>query len=399
MTRSHERADRPRVALVYTGCHRRGGVERVVWEAAHHLSGRFDLVIVAEDVDPLPPSVDVVRIPRAPVHGRLAQRRFRRLAGAAVSDIGADVIVSFGSDCPDGDVLVVGSVHRAWLLRGAAVRIGTVKVPAFVRSLLLRHRIHLAHERATLRRLRRRRAIAVAVSSSVADDLTRLYGVSPALIEVVPNGFDPSECEVERIERLRVEVRDELQIRPGSNVLVLVANEYHRKGLVVLLEAMADSNREDIELLLVGRMAPDAFRPQMRALGLDNRVRWVGSTNDVSRYYAAADLFVLPTQYEAFGSVIVEALACGLPVVTSELAGAAVVVSPHRNGLLLKDPLDASELTECLRVALEPGTLQRWREACRPSVIGYEWSSVMQRLGDIVEKVAAQQSDRDPAAA
>ena len=66
MTRSHERADRPRVALVYTGCHRRGGVERVVWEAAHHLSGRFDLVIVAEDVDPLPPSVDVVRIPRAP---------------------------------------------------------------------------------------------------------------------------------------------------------------------------------------------------------------------------------------------------------------------------------------------------------------------------------------------
>jgi hypothetical protein len=97
------------------------------------------------------------------------------------------------------------------------VRIGTVKVPALVRSLLLRHRIHLAHERATLRRLRRRRAIAVAVSSSVADDLTRLYGVSPALIEVVPNGFEPSECEVERIERLRVEVRDELQIRPGSN--------------------------------------------------------------------------------------------------------------------------------------------------------------------------------------
>ena len=329
----------------------------------------------------------------------LAQRRFRRLAGAAVSDIGADVIVSFGSNCPDGDVLVVGSVHRAWVLRGAAVRIGAVKVPAFARSLLFRHRIRLAHERATLRSLRRRGAIAVAVSSSVADDLTRLYGVSPSLIEVVPNGFDPSECEVERIERLRVEVRDELQIRPGSNVLVLVANEYHRKGLVVLLEAMADSNREDIELLLVGRMAPDAFRPQMRALGLDNRVRWVGSTNDVSRYYAAADLFVLPTQYEAFGSVIVEALACGLPVITSELAGAAVVVSPHRNGLLLKDPLDANELTEYLRVALEPETLQRWREACRPSVIGYEWSSVMQRLGDTIEKVAAQQSDPDPAAA
>jgi UDP-glucose:(heptosyl)LPS alpha-1,3-glucosyltransferase len=194
-----------------------------------------------------------------------------------------------------------------------------------------------------------------------------------------------------------LEVRDELQIQPGSKVLVLVANEYHRKGLAVLLEAMATLNREDIELLLVGRMAPDAFGPQIRALRLENRVRWVGSTNDVTRYYAAADLFVMPTQYEAFGSVIVESIACGLPVVTSELAGAAVVVSRNRNGLLLKDPLDARELTECLRVALEPGTLQRWREACRPSVIGYEWSSVMQRLGDIVEKVAAQQSDPDPA--
>ncbi len=399
MNRSYERTARPRVVLVYTGCHRRGGVERVVWEAARHLSDRFDLVIVAEDVDALLPSVDVVRIPGAAVLGRLAQRRFRRLAGAAVRDIGADVIVSFGSNCPDGNVLVMQSVHRAWVLRGAAVRIGSVKVPAFARSLLLRHRIRLAHERATLRRLQRRKAIAVAVSSSVADDLIQLYGISPSLIEVVANGFDPSECEGERIKQLRVEVRDELQIRPGSNVFVLVANEYHRKGLAVLLEAMAALNREDIELLLVGRMAPDAFRSQIRRLGLDNRVRWVGSTNDVARYYAAADLFVLPTQYEAFGSVIVESLACGLPVVTSELAGAAVVVSPNRNGLLLKNPLDASELTECLRAALEPGTLQRWREASRPSVIGYEWSSVMQRLGDIVETVAARRSEPDPPAA
>ena len=216
-------------------------------------------------------------------------------------------------------MLVMQSVHRAWVSRGTGVRMGPVTVPAFARSLLLRHRVRLAHERAAIRRLRRRRATVAAVSFSVADDLTKLYSVSPMSIDVVPNGFDPSECEVERIERLRSEVRDELQIRPGSTVFVLVANEYHRKGLAVLLEAMAALNREDIELLLVGRMAPDTFRSQIRALGLDSQVRWVGSTNDVSRYYAAADLFVLPTQYEAFGSVIVESLACGLPVVTSEI--------------------------------------------------------------------------------
>ena len=69
-----------------------------------------------------------------------------------------------------------------------------------------------------------------------------------------------------------------------------------------------------------------------------DRVRWNGPQPDIAPWYAAADLLVLPTRYEPFGNVIVEALACGLPVITTALAGASSAVVPGVNGLLQQDP-------------------------------------------------------------
>lgn len=371
------------VALVYPACHRRGGVERTVWEAARYLALRHRVSVVCGVADP-PPGAEVVHVSGAPFGGVLAPWRFRRAAAPVVAELNADVVVSYGSDCPDADVFVVQSVHRTWLSLGTSLQLGPLQVPSWARYLLPRHQIRLVLERSAVRRAARGRI--VAVSDNVASDLARWYGVPPQQMTVVPNGFDPEQCSPERSSELRDEVRGPLGLDPAQRALVFVANEYHRKGLGVLLRAMADPAMADpgLRLILAGRMDPAAYRVEMDRLGLADQVQWIGSVDDVARCYAAGDLFVLPTRYEAFGSVIVEALACGLPVVTTECAGASVVVHPDRNGLLLSDPGDVAQLATLLARALEPGTIDRWRPQCRPSVDGYEWSAVGARMEQIL---------------
>jgi UDP-glucose:(heptosyl)LPS alpha-1,3-glucosyltransferase len=228
----------------------------------------------------------------------------------------------------------------------------------------------------------------IAVSQNVVEDMEHLYHVPQERMLVIPNGYDPHQCSASRRLSLRDGRRKELGLSPDDLALLLVANEYHRKGLAVLLEAMAEIGDGRLKLFLVGRMSPAAYVNRIKELGLQERVRYCGPTNDVSEYHAAADLFVLPTQYEAFGSVIVEALASGLPVITTALAGAAVVIREDVNGLLLRDPHSSEELARSLQRASQPGVLERWSSAAPGSVSGYEWAAVMKRFEDALSAVA-----------
>src|SRR3954469_16604683 len=97
-------------------------------------------------------------------------------------------------------------------------------------------------------------------------------------------------------------------------------------------------------------------------------MRWPGPTPDVARFHAAADVFALPTTYEPFGLVIIESMASGLPVITSRLAGASPAVDAGENGLLLDDPRDVSQLTEHLRLLLDPDVRERMGSAAAITV-------------------------------
>jgi UDP-glucose:(heptosyl)LPS alpha-1,3-glucosyltransferase len=261
-----------------------------------------------------------------------------------------------------------------------------VTVPGRLRLLRARHQVLLELERRTFASERYRRVMAV--GQGVADDLVELYGVDRAKLVVVPNGFSAEQCNPTRRAELRPRMRAELGLGKDDIALLLVANELHRKGFGQLLEATARLDDERVHILLVGRLAPTPYQPTIDGLGLTHRVRWCGLADDVALYHAAADVFVMPTQYEAFGSVVVEALASGLPVITSALAGAAAAVVPDGNGLLQQDPLDVEELTELLRTALDPDRRRRWEETASPSVQDYEWSRVVAQVEDVLSSVS-----------
>jgi UDP-glucose:(heptosyl)LPS alpha-1,3-glucosyltransferase len=113
-----------------------------------------------------------------------------------------------------------------------------------------------------------------------------------------------------------------------------------------------------------------------------DRVRFVGPSDDVAQYYAAADVFALPTEYEAWGLVIVEALASGLPVVTSRLAGAAVAIVDGRTGVLLDDPRNVESITAALGTILSGRCESAGRIS--ESVEPYTWDHVLPRYEQIL---------------
>lgn len=349
-----------RLALVFTGCFRAGGVERIVWESARHLSRRHDVTVLADYWEDCgAPGVRYEKVSPWRRPWTLKDVTFRLRAAAAVAGR-FDRVLSYGANCPSGDVLWVNSVHRAWLER---------KRGGVLRSFHPRHRILLSLEK----RLFRTRPLGrvVAVSEQVAEDLARLYGVPRHEVLLVPNGYSPDEFSPERRLAFRDEARAAFGFADDDVVLLMVANELRRKGYDVLVEAVAQLDDPRVRVLLVGRAAPSNFPAELV---------YAGPLDDVGFAHAAADLFVLPTRYEAACLAIVEALASGLPVITTDVPGAGDRIAHGENGLLQTDPHDAAELVALLREALAPERRAAWAAAAPASVADLAWPALIDRF-------------------
>lgn len=340
-------------------------------------------MFVGHTIDPAIPGVEHVAVRRR--GGRAtAPLWFRHTARRAISSTfqDNDVVVSFGANCPPGDVCVVNSVHRSWLRFGRPVTVHGVRVPNALRYLLVRHVVLLGLERSYFRTARRRRV--AAVSEAVALDLRELYDVPLDRTEVIPNGFSGSQCSPSRRLADRRQQRAAWGVAEGTIVLLFVANELHRKGFDCLLEAVARTGDPAFEIHVVGRAPIDPYDARISQLGLEQRVHHHGSL-DIGLAHAAADALVLPTQYEAFALTIVEALASGLPVVTTTVPGAGDLITAGVNGLLQRDPGDADELAALLHQLSDPALRERLGAAGPESVAHLEWDRLMSRLDELVQ--------------
>lgn len=357
------------VAIVFPAAHERGGVERIVWDLAHYLveRGRRVAFVGNELQEGADERISFVRIATSAARGvRLpAPLLFRRAAAQALELVQARTVVSIGANCPPGDVYMVQSVHRAWLAAAKKVPLAGRQVTAQVRYILPRHQVLLALEWQYFTRHRPRTIICT--SKREEQDLLKLYGVAAETIRVIPNGFDANTFTAARL-RDRAASRWKMGADDEDVIFLLMANELHRKGFSVLLAALAGLADPRARVDVVGRTGLQAYAGEMARLGVSDRVRWHGSTTDAALYYAGADVLALPTQYEPFGLVIIEALATGLPVLTTRVAGAADAVQPGVNGLLQTDPYDVAELTGLMRRAMDAEQRSRWAAAAPASV-------------------------------
>jgi UDP-glucose:(heptosyl)LPS alpha-1,3-glucosyltransferase len=371
---------RTEFAVVFPGAHAGGGVERVALELARFEAKRRTTCFVGERIDDPGVTHAPVRVPRLPA--ALRPLAFRRAARAALSGVEAATILSLGAQCPPGDVYWVQGIHAAWLADGGSLVCRGVPVPPAARRLLLRHQVLLRLEHDYF--VNRRPRLVLCPSPREMEDLNRIYGVPRDIMQMMPNGYDGSLFSTERRDELRGEMRAAIGANPGDIVVLMVANEWHRKGLGVVLKAIARLPDPRVRIDLVGRRDPVDYRPVAARLGLAGRLHWHGASSDAGRFFAAADIFVLPTAYEPFGIVIVEAMASGLPAVVSKLAGAALAIDHGTSGLLLDDPRDADELSANLKLLLDPDRRARMGAAAVTAADGYEWGHVLPRLDSLV---------------
>jgi len=226
-------------------------------------------------------------------------------------------------------------------------------------------------------------------SRMVAEEIRRHYGIDPDRIHVIYNGVDTARFHPDVAAGYREQQRRQLGLAASTPLLLFVGSGFERKGVPALLEAFAAMDNRQAHLALVGadrRLA--AMRGLADRLGLGARVHFAGPQREVLPWYGAADGFVLPTLYDPCPNAALEALACGLPIVTSTTCGAREWVREGENGWVV-DALDVRELGLCL------DRLCAWRgqgaprEQARHAVAGLSLEAMSNRLLTLYRQLLA----------
>jgi UDP-glucose:(heptosyl)LPS alpha-1,3-glucosyltransferase len=221
----------------------------------------------------------------------------------------------------------------------------------------------------------------LAISEGVKQDLAQLEGARLSATAVVPDGVDVQRFSPQHRDRDRDVTRKELGLTDKDKAVLFVGNSWGRKGLSTAIEAISGPGQAETHLIVVGQGRRSAFTENLPA-ELTERIVFAGSHGaDVERFYAAADVFILPTLYEPFGLVILEALACGVPSIVSASAGAAEWLEDGDNVVLLQNPSDGAEArTALLSITSDPAFAAKLATNGRKVAEALEWSAIANQI-------------------
>jgi len=216
----------------------------------------------------------------------------------------------------------------------------------------------------------------------------QFYGIPPESVRVVPSAIDPGRFAADDRLKRRHEERERWGVSPEATVGLFVAMNYRLKGLAPLIRAAARVPRErPFQLAIVGH--PKFARYQMLAkqLGVADRILFLGHRGDPKDAYFAADFLVHPTFYDPCSLVALEALACGLPVITSRYNGASELLSPPTDGLVIDDPHNADALAAAMTRMLDPRYRQAAAHAARQTASRWTFEHHYQALVSVLGEV------------
>ena len=355
---------RLKIAFVVHDYHRSGGHSRYVAELATRFSEDHEIHVFANAFESDgSPGVHFHKVPAWRLNALTTILSF---AIPAMSRVGRDFdIVHVQGYCgPRGNVVTTHMCNDAWFRA-----LFTQGEPPTWRDRIF-HLITTALERKLYRKTPAKQVIAI--SRLVARNVAELYQCEVPK-HIIYHGVDLATFSPATRKQLRSEERLRLGIPEDETVFLFVGNL--RKGAKQCLRALAriDSG----VLLLVSPTPAGPYEALAEELGCRSRALFPGPTNRVERAYAAADVLVFPTPYDAFGLTITEAMACGLPVVTSREAGASELILHGKNGLLLENAANDAELADCMQQLRGNRSLMvDLGVTARKTVEGFSWDSV-----------------------
>jgi UDP-glucose:(heptosyl)LPS alpha-1,3-glucosyltransferase len=226
----------------------------------------------------------------------------------------------------------------------------------------------------------------VAISEMVKKDIQKHYRISEDKIEVVYNGVLLDRFHPDNKKRHRSSIREKLNI-PEKEVLILfVGSGFERKGLQFLLQSLEFLSADNWRLLLMGKGNWNRYL-QFASEESQKKIHCHEPVDDLEKYYASADIFVLPSIYEPFGNANLEALASGLPIVTSRNSGAAEILDHGGNGRVVENPSDPKEIAENINALFDPSVRESMGEKARFLAEKFTQERNLQEMIKVYQKV------------
>lgn len=304
-------------------------------------------------------------------------------AARAVARDSYDAVVSFERTLRQDVYRAGDGCHREWLRRR-----GATLAPA-QRALMWTNPLHATYLWLEGRIFRDPRCrLIVANSHRGRDEIVRHYGTDPARIAVLHTGVDLEAYHPRRRADRRAAARRSLGLAEAEMVLLFVGSGFERKGVGPLLRAM-DVLRRDVgqlrvRLLLAGRREV-RYERAARRLGLDTLVSFLGGASNLADLYAGADAFILPSLYDPFSNACLEAMAAGLPVITSRANGTSELIEDGRDGFILDDPTDPGAIAKAILAVGDPAVRERMGGAARRRAEAHPFAAHLDRFLALLE--------------
>ena len=348
-----------KIALLVHDYHRVGGHSRYVAELASRWAQEHEVHVFSNTAQEEDPGITFHHVPANRANALTLIFTFRRNAARLLSRLRFDVVHDQGLCTARPNVLTAHIVNREW---ARARPDAPLKEKAF--GAISGWAEHLQYARAG-------NAQVIAVSDRVRQGLLQEYGFRGD-ISVIHHGADSQKFSP---EHRGPQVRNELGVEPGAPLYLFVGD--FRKGAEAAIRAL-----ESGHLLCVGGTPPSPYQALARQLGREERVHFRSASGAIEVYYAGADVLLLPTPYDAFGMVVLEAMAAGLPCVVSENAGASELIEHGVNGFIWRRGTNLPALMqEAARSSVGP--------AARATALEHSWHRVAEETMQVYRRAAA----------
>lgn len=306
----------------------------------------------------------------------------------AVRDQGFDIVHSFGRTWGMDVFQPLGGSQLAGLvgnIRSIGSRLGrTVKIAIYFFS--LRRLVYFYIEKVQMKEAK----IVIAISAMVRRDLIRYCRLPEEKVKIVRNGVDLERFHPRNRQIFRVETRRKLGLEERDVMLIFVAHNFRLKGIQSLLLALAELEKRSpghfFKAAVLGAGKVKKFAALARRLGVGEKVLFLGYEDDTPRYYAAADISVHPSYYDPSALVVLEAMASGLPVITTAYCGTSEIIAEGTEGYVVPTPEDTGLLADRIRRLEDPELRQRMGEAARRRAEEFPYSRNMQEILDIYDQ-------------
>ncbi len=379
---------------------KKGGGERYVQVLARNLVRRGHQVTIFARRFPEPPFPDG-NIRYQPVHvpswpGFLRVLLFAQSCEKGLKKGDFDIVHDVGHMVGADIFNPHGGVEQVWLKRYFA----SYRHPVH-RSLKMTQRLLSPKEWAVLY-LQKRQYLSpetrriLAIAPMIREHIRSRYPEIPERkITLINNPAELSRFTPKNRERFRQKERERLRLKNGEVALLFAGNNFRLKGLHPLLRSLAaleglDKNRRPFRLFVAGNEKTSRWQKWAIKWGVERRITFLGPVTEMERLYAAADIFVLPTFYDSASLVVLEALASGLPVITSRWNGASFLIDAPEVGVILKNNDDPREIAQAIHRFFPEKTREQALTAApqRVSTLGVEFhvDKILEIYGEVLRE-------------